>query len=338
MVPFFGLLLHVLASPFKSQARLEAEIVFLRHQLNLLRRRLPARPRLTPADRLLFVWLYRLVPSLLNAAVIIQPNTIVRWHRAGFRSYWRWKSRSRGGRPNVPVEVRSLIRRMNVENPLWGAPRIHGELLKLGIEVAQSTVAKYMARRRPGSGQTWKTFLHNHVAGIGAMDFLVVPTINFRLLFVLVILRHERRRLISLSVTDHPTAEWITRQITEAFPWDQAPQYLIRDRDASYGHAVTRRLAAMGIRDRPTAPRSPWQNGHVERLIGSIRRECLDHVVIFGEAHLRLVLKAYAGYYNSVRTHLSLSKDAPLVRPVRRIGDIVARPILGGLHHEYWRT
>jgi transposase InsO family protein len=226
---------------------------------------------------------------------------------------------------------------MSVENPLWGAPRIHGELLKLGIEVAQSTVAKYMASRRPGSGQTWKTFLRNHVTGIGALDFLVVPTINFQLLFVLVILRHERRRLISLSVTDHPTAEWIARQITEAFPWDRAPQYLIRDRDASYGPAVTRRLAAMGIRDRPTAPRSPWQNGHVERLIGSIRRECLDHVVILGEAHLRQVLKAYAGYYNSVRTHLSLDKDAPLVRPVRRIGDIVTRPILGGLHHEYCR-
>jgi transposase InsO family protein len=278
------------------------------------------------------------MPSLLNAAVIIQPDTIVRWHRAGFRSYWRWKSRSRGGRPKVPVEVRSLIRRMSVENPLWGAPRIHGELLKLGIEVAQSTVAKYMARRRPGSGQTWKTFLRNHVAAIGAMDFFVVPTINFQPLFVLVILRHERRRLISLSVTDHPTAEWIARQITEAFPWDQAPQCLVRDRDASYGHAVIRRLAAMGIRDRPTAPRSPWQNGHVERLIGSIRRECLDHVVIFGEAHLQQVLKAYASYYNSVRTHLSLSKDAPLVRPVRRIGDIVTRPILGGLHHEYYRT
>src|SRR5712672_1083431 len=193
MVSFLGLLLHVLASPFKSQARLEAEIVFLRHQLNLLRRRVPGKPRLTPADRLLFVWLYRLMPSLLNAAVIIQPDTIVRWHRAGFRSYWRWKSRSRGGRPKIAAEVRSLIRRMSVENSLWGTPRIHGELLKLGSEVAQSTVAKYMAKRRPGSGQTWKTFLHNHVAGIGAMDFLVVPTINFRLLFVLVILRHERR-------------------------------------------------------------------------------------------------------------------------------------------------
>ena len=182
-------------------------------------------------------------------------------------------------------------------------------MLKLGIEVAQSTVAKYMAKhRRPGSGQTWKTFLRNHVAGIGAVDFLVVPTINFRLLFVFIILRHERRRLISLSVTDHPTAEWIARQITEAFPWDDAPRYLIRDRDASYGHALTRRLAAMGIRDRPTAPRSPWQNGHVERLIGSIRRECLDHVVILGEGHPRRILSAYADYYNEVRTHLSLRR------------------------------
>jgi transposase InsO family protein len=166
----------------------------------------------------------------------------------------------------------------------------------------------------------------------------VVPTINFRLLFVLVILRHERRRLIALSVTDHPTAEWIARQITEAFPWESAPTHLIRDRDAAYGLAVTRRLAAMGIRDHPIAPRSPCQNGHAERLIGSIRRECLDHVVIFGEAHLRQVLKAYAAYYNNVRTHLSLCKDAPHIRPIQRFGNIAARPILGGLHHEYCRT
>src|SRR4029453_15946107 len=210
---------------------------------------------------------------------------------------------SRGGRPKVPVEVRSLIRRISEENPLWGAPRIHGELLKLGIEVAQSTVAMYMVKRRPGSGQTWKTFLRNHAAGLGAMDFLVVPTINFRLLSVLVILRHERRCLISLSVTDHATGEWIAQQFTEAFPWDEAPSGLIRDRDARYGHAVRRRLAAMGIRDHPIAPRSPWQNGHAERLIGSVRRECLDHVVILGESHLRRVLNAYAAYYNHVRPH-----------------------------------
>src|SRR6266403_3212754 len=318
MIGFLILLLHVLVSPFKTQARLEAEIVLLRHQLNVLRQRFPSKPRLTAADRLIFVWLYRLFPSLLNAITIVQPETIIRWHRAGFRLYWRWKSRSRGGRPKVPIEIRHLIREMSLANRLWGAPRIHGELLKLGIEVAQSTVAKYMARRGRGPSQTWKAFLRNHAAGIAAMDFLIVPTVGFKLLFVLVILRHQRRRLISLTVTTNPTAEWIARQITDAFPWNEAPDYLIRDRDASYGHAVTRRLAAMGIRDHPTARRSPWQNGHAERLIGPIRRECLDHIVILGEDHLRRVLKAYAAYYNHVRPHLALANDAPLVRPVQR--------------------
>ena len=248
----------------------------------------------------------------------------------------RWKSRSRGGRPKIPGEIRRLIREMSLANRLWGAPRIQGKLLKLGIEVAQSTVAKYMAKSGRGRSQSWKTFLHNHASGIGAMDFLIVPTVGFRLLFVLVILRHERRRLISLSVTTHPTAEWIARQITEAFPWDSAPIHL-RDRDAAYGLAVTRRLAAMGIRDHPIAPRSPWQNGHAERLIGSIRRECLDHVVIFGEAHLRQILAAYAGYYNERRTHLSVGKDSPGHRPVQRLGQLPAQPILGGLHHQYCR-
>jgi transposase InsO family protein len=337
MIEFLILLLHVLVSPFKTQARLEAEIVLLRHQLNVLRQGVPSKPRLTAADRLLFVWLYRLFPSVLNAVTIVQPETVIRWHRTGFRLYWRWKSRSRGGRPKVPVGIRRLIREMSLANRLWGAPRIHGELLKLGIEVAQSTVAKSMGRSGRGRSQTWKTLLQNHAAGMGAMDFLIVPTVGFRLLFVLVILRHERRRLISLSVTDHPTAEWIARQITDAFPWDEAPDYMVRDRDGCYGQAATKRLAAMGIRDHPTAARSPWQNGHAERLIGSIRRECLDHIVVFGEAHLRCVLKAYAGYYNNVRTHLSLSKDAPLIRPVQRFGSIAARPILGGLHHEYCR-
>src|SRR6266436_6000812 len=337
MTAFLSLFLHVVVSPFKTQARLEAEIVMLRHQLNVLRRRVPSKPKLTVADRLLFVWLYRLFPSVLDAITIVQPETIIRWHRTAFRLYWRWKSRARGGRPKVPMEIRRLIREMSLANRLWGAPRIHGELLKLGIEVAESTVAKYMARSGRGRSQTWKTFLRNHAPDIGAMDFLIVPTVGFRLLFVLVILRHERRRLISLSVTDHPTAQWIARQITDAFPWDDAPDYMIRDRDGCYSQAVTKRLAAMGIRDHPIAPRSPWQNGHAERLIGSIRRECLDHVVIFGEAHLRQVLKAYAAYYNRVRTHLSLAKDAPLVRPVRRVGNIAARPILGGLHHQYYR-
>jgi transposase InsO family protein len=226
---------------------------------------------------------------------------------------------------------------MSLANRLWGAPRIHGELLKLGFDVAQSTVAKYMERRGRGPSQTWKTFLQNHAAGIAAMDFLIVPTVGFKLLFVLVILRHQRRRLISLSVTANPTAEWIAGQITEAFPWDEAPDYIIRDRDGSYGHALTRRLAALGIRDHPTAARSPWQNGYAERLIGSIRRECLDHIVVFGDAHLRRILAAYTGYYNELRTHLSLSKDSPSHRSVQRVGQVAAQPILGGLHHHYCR-
>ena len=242
----------------------------------------------------------------------------------GLSPDWRWKSRSRGGRPKVPVEIRRLIREMSLANRLWGAPRIHGELLKLGLEVAQSTVAKYMVKGGRGRSQTWKTFLRNHAAGIAAMDFLVVPTVDFKSLFVLVILRHQRRRLISLSVTANPTAEWIARQITEVFPWNDVPDYLIRDRDGSYGHAVTRRLTAMGIRDHPTAPRSPWQNGHAERLIGSIRRECLDHIVVFGDAHLRRILAAYAGYYNDLRTHLSLDKDSPGHRPIQRLGQLAA--------------
>ena len=335
MIEFLKLFVHVVVSPFKTRAQLEAEIVVLRHQLNVLRRRVPSKPKLAIADRLLFVWLYRLFPSTLKAIAIVQPETIIRWHRAGFRLYWRWKSGARGGRPRIPVEIRRLIRQMSLANRLWGAPRIHGELL--GIDIAQSTVAKYMARGGRGRSQTWKTFLHNHSTGIAAMDFLVVPTVGFKLLSILVILRHQRRRLISLTVTSNPTAEWIARQITEAFPWNEAPKHLIRDRDASYGHAVIRRLAAMDIRDHPTAPRSPWQNGHAERLIGSIRRECLDHIVVFGEAHLRQILAAYAGYYNELRTHLFLDKDSPDRRPVQRHGQLSARPILGGLHHEYCR-
>jgi transposase InsO family protein len=320
-----------------SRASRETEILFLRQQQLVLRRSAPARLRLRNTDRLIFVWLYRLFPSLLYAAVIIKPETLVRWHRGGFRRFWRWKSRRRAGRPAVPISMQRLVRQMSRENPLWGAPRIHGELLKLGIKIAQSTVAKYMERRHGPAAQSWKTFLRNHAPHIAAIDLFVVPTIGFKLLFGLVILRLGRRQLVWIGVTANPTAEWIARQITEAFPWDQAPRCLIRDRDACYGAVVIRRLRAMGIRDRPIAPRSPWQNGHVERLIGSIRRECLDHVLIFGEAHLRRVLKSYAGYYNEVRTHLALGKDAPLSQPVQVSGRIVPVPILGGLHHQYVR-
>ena len=337
MTDLLRLMLAFLASLFKSRAQLEAEILVLRQQINVFRRRIPKRAALTNIDRLLFVWLYRWLPSTIGALAIVRPETVVRWHRLGFRAYWRWRSRNRVGRPKISAELRALIREMNQANPLWGAPRIHGELLKLGFDVAQSTVAKYMVRRRGPPSQGRKTFLGNHVPHIGAIDLFVVPTAGFKLLYGLVIIRLQRRHLVWINVTANPTAEWIARQISEAFPWEYAPRYLIRDRDASYGHAVTRRLAAMGILDRPTAPRSPWQNGHAERLIGSIRRECLDHVVILGEAHLRRVLANYAAYYNELRTHRSLTKDTPLHRIVERLGTVTSRPILGGLHHQYCR-
>jgi transposase InsO family protein len=338
MIGLFFFALAVLASLFKSKLRLEAENAVLRHQLIVLKRRLHGRVRLTNHDRWFLIQLYRWFPSILQVLTIIRPETLVRWHRAGFRRSWRWKSRSLGGRPQIDTELRALIRQMSMENPLWGAPRIHGELLKLGFEVAQSSVAKYMVKRRGPPSQGWQTFLHNHAPDIAAMDLFVVPTIGFDLLYAFVIVRLDRRKLVWINVTATPTAEWIARQITEAFPWEEAPRYLIRDRDRIYGRIVTRRLRAMGIRDKPTAPGSPWQNGFVERLIGSIRRECADHIIVLGEMHWRHVVKSYANYYNRVRTHRSMNKDPPSSRPVQRTGVISSRPILGGLHHHYARV
>ena len=332
------LIWYALIGLFRSRAALEAENLVLRHQLNVLRRKCPKRVALSSIDRLLLVGLYRLAPGVLEALKIIRPETLMRWHRAGFRAYWRWKSRPRGGRPRTAAEIRYLIHEMSIANPLWGAPRIHGELLKLGIDVGQTTVAKYMARRRRPPSQGWKTFLRNHADGIASMDLFLIPTISFRLLYGFLILRHSRRELLWLGVTAHPSAEWVARQLTEASGWQQAPRYLIRDRDCVYGAVLARRLRAMGIRDRPIAPRSPWQNGCAERLIGSIRRDCLDHVVVFGEQHLRHLLKSYQKYYNEARTHLSLDKDAPIPRTVQTVGQTLAVPILGGLHHQYIRV
>jgi transposase InsO family protein len=329
--------LAVLASPFKPKLRLEAENAVLRHQLIVLRRRVRGRAQPTNNDRWFLVQMYRWFPSTRKVVTIFQPETLVRWHRAGFRCYWRWKSRPQGGRPQIDTELRALIRQMSTENQLWGAPRIHGELLKLGFSVSQSTVAKYMVKRRGPPSQGWRTFLRNHAPDIAAMDMFVVPTIGFKLLYGFVIVRIDRRDLVWINVTTNPTAEWIARQITEAFPWDGAPGYMIRDRDRIYGAVVTRRLRAMGIRDKPIAPASPWQNGFAERLVGSIRRECLDHVIVLGEERLRRILKSYAAYYNGVRTHRSLNKDAPIWRPVQRTGVITSNPILGELHHHYIR-
>jgi hypothetical protein len=238
MIALLCFFLTLFASPFKSKRRLEAENAALRHQLFVLQRRVRGRVQLTSGDRLFLVILYRWFPSVLKAITIIRPETLVRWHRAGFRRYWRWKSCSFGGRPQIAANLRSLIRRMSAENPLWGAPRIHGELLKLGFEVAQSSVAKYMVKRSGPPSQGWRTFLRNHAPDVAAMDLFVVPTIGLDLLYGLVIVRLARRDLVWINVTTNPSADWIARQITEAFPWNEAPRYLIRDRDQVYGVAV----------------------------------------------------------------------------------------------------
>ena len=337
MLDLCRLIFWMFVDLFRSRAALEAEILVLRQQLNVLRRACPKRLPFVSIDRVILRGVCRLFPNFYDALAIVRPDTVIRWHRAGFRLYWRWKSRRRCGRPTVSLEIRRLIREMSIANSLWGAPRIHGELLKLGIDVGQTSVAKYMARRRAPPSQGWKTFLRNHADGIAAMDLFVVPTISFRLLYGLLIMGHGRRQILWFGVTAHPTAEWIANQLTEACSWQQIPRYLIRDRDGAYGEIFIRRVRSMGIRDRPTAARSPWQNPYAERLIGSIRRECIDHVVILGERHLRHVLLSYMNYYNATRTHLSLNKDAPISRAAETAGRIIRRPILGGLHHQYAR-
>ena len=340
MITIVSALLSVLSFRFRRRASLELELVALRHQLAVLRRQRPGRLRIFATDRLLWMWLYRIWPRALNAMVLVKPATVIQWHRKGFRLYWRWRSRSRSvGRPKVSSETRDLIRQMSMANPLWGAPRIHGELLKLGIEVSQATVGRYMPRRPKVPSPTWRTFLQNHMTDIVAVDMFVVATATFRLFYALILLGHDRRRIIHFNVTQNPTQAWLSRQMTEAFPWDTAPRYLLRDRDAAFGQGFRDRVHAMGVKEVVTAPRCPWQNPYVERIIGSIRRECLDHIIIFNERQLRRVLSSYFQYHHQTRTHLSLDKDCPEPRPVHAAvaGNIIAFPEVGGLHHRHER-
>ena len=339
MAGMLTLILIGLLRGVRTQRSLVFENLALRHQLAVLQRTAP-RPHLRTSDRLLWVLLSRIWNGWTDAVSVVQPATVIRWQRTGFKLLWTWKSRQRGpGRPAVASELRALIRRMAEANPLWGAPRIHGELRKLGLEIGQATVSKYLVRRRTPPSQTWRTFLANHVGTLISVDFFVVPTVMCKVLFVFVVLAHERRRVVHMSVTDTPTAQWTAQQLVEAFPWETAPRYLLRDRDAVYGVAFSSRVRSLGIHEVKIAPRSPWQNPYVERLIGTLRRECLDHVVVLNETHLRRLLSAYLSYYHGARTHLSLAKDAPKPRPVERLdeGRIVETPMVGGLHHRYSR-
>ncbi len=321
------------------RTNLAMENLALRQQLAILNRK-TARPHLRNRDRFFWVAISKLWPNWRSALLIVQPDTVVKWHRQGFRLFWRWKSRRKGGRPLVDREVRQLIRRLSRENPIWGMPRIQFELALLGHNVAESTVAKYMVRHSKPPSQSWRMFLKNHANQIVACDFFTVPTVTFRTLYVFVLLRHNDRRILHVNLTRNPTADWTARQIVQAFPYDSAPRFLLRDNDGIYGSQFRQTVESMGIEEIRTAFRSPWQNAYVERVIGSIRRECLDRLIVLNENGLRKILDEYVCYYNEHRCHQSLKGNAPLPRrpdPPSN-GRLVSTPILGGLHHTYRRA
>jgi len=333
-----ALLASLLAS-FRSRAALQLEILVLRHQLGVLHRSVK-RPKLTVVDRLFRGWPSEVWSGWRSALVIVKPETVIAWRRKAFRLFWTWKvRRGQPGRPGVPRDVRDWIRKMSRDNPPRGAPRIHGELLELGIEIGETSVGKYMARHRKPPSQTWRTFIENHVKTMVSVDFFTVPAVRFQIPYVFLVLAHDRRRILHFGVTAHPTAEWTVQQLREAFPWDAAPRYLLRDRDRIFGDDFVEQVKVMGIKEVLSAPRSPWQRAYVERVIGTIRRECLDHAMVFNQAALYRHVKSFVAYCHESRTHLSLDKDTPEPRSVQppEIGRVVAIPQLGGLHHRYER-
>jgi transposase InsO family protein len=333
------ILLMLLRNLLVRRATLIAENLALRQQLAVLRP--SARwPRLRRRDRLFWTVLSRCWAGWQSALLILSPATVVRWHRQGFRLYWRWRSRGTPGRPRLSADIRRLIGQMARENATWGAPRIASELRLLGHSVADLTVAKYLSKRTKPPSQTWRTFLRNHVGCLAAIDFAVGPTATFRLLYLFMVLLHQRRRVVHFGVTEHPSAGWVSKQLREAFPFETAPRYLLRDRDAVYGSRVSLTLASLGIEQVVLAPRSPWQSPYVERFIGSLRRECLNHVIVLNERHLRRIVSAYLAYYHQVRPHLSLARNAPVPREVEPVGTgpVACEPMVGGLHHRYRRV
>lgn len=340
MLNVLASLVGAVFSFFKTQRELALENLALRHQIGVLERTLGTRRvRLKPCDRKLWVLLFRVWSGWQQALAIVQPATIIRWHRDSFRRFWARKSRRRDGRPELDRDTRALIRKISIANATWGAPRIRNELAKIGISVSRSTVAKYMVRHRKPASPTWRAFLDNHVKDLISLDFFVVPTATFRVLFVLLILAHDRRRILHFNVTSSPSADWTAQQVVQAFPGDNVPRYLLRDRDCIYGKYFRHRVRNLGIKEVLTAVRSPWQNPYVERLIGPIRRECLDHVIVLNEQHLRRVLRSYLEYYHRSRCHLSLEGDAPEPRAVQgpELGRVIELPEVRGLHHRYVR-
>ena len=337
MIPIF----LFLSSFFRSRYNLGLEILALRQQLGVFKRKHP-RPRLQIRDRMFWVLLRRLWPAWSNVLVIVKPQTVVGWHRAGFRLFWHLRSRPKSiGRPTIDAELRAIIRRMVKENPTWGAPRIHGELLKLGFQISERTVSRYV-RRLPSSDQKrklWATFLRNHRDLITAMDFFTVPTLTFRVLYCFFIIEHGRRRILHFNVTEHPTSAWIVQQLRDAFPESCPYRYAILDRDSKFGQEVTDFLTSSAMKPKRISPASPWQNGIAERWIKSCRNELLDHVIILNEFHLRRLMRDYTTYYHEDRIHDSLEKDSPATRAISNKPDpsanLISFPRIGGLHHRY---
>jgi len=338
MLPFLLGLFRLVWLFGKDHYAVVVENLALRQQLSIYKRK-QKRPRLAGCDRWFWIGLSLLWKDWRRALVVVHPDTVVRWQRERIRRYWARLSKRSGrtGRPGISLEIRTLIRRLAEANPLWRAPRIHGELQKLGIEVSERTVSRVLRTLQRPPSQTWKTFLQNHLEEIVAVDFFTVPTIRLRVLFVFLVIEHQRRRVLHFGITEHPTSEWAAQQVVEAFSDRDAKHYLIRDRDSIYGHEFRRRLQALSMKEVVIASRSPWQNAYAERLIASIRRECLDHVVVLSQRHLRRLLKSYFVYYHRSRTHLALAKDAPEPRAIMRRGEIIAIPQVGGLHHRYER-
>ena len=333
------LLFEFLRLSFKTRQSVVLENLLLRQQIIIFKRK-TKRPRIENIDRIILAWISKLWNDWKSAMILVKPETVIGWHRKNFQLYWKWKSR-KVGRPAIDWELIKLIRRMQKENPTWTAQRIQGELVKLGLDVSDNTVAKYMRKPKadPEKRQRWLTFLRNHAKHIVGIDFLVARTIFFKSIHVFVAISHDRRRILHFAVTPNPHSQWAIQQLRETFAFNETTKYVIRDNDKIFSEDFKENIKRFGLEDTPTAPRSPWQNPIAERVIGTLRRECLDHMIILNEKHLYNVLHEYIfEYYNVSRTHMSLEKDSPVHRPTQTEGNIVSKPIIGGLHHVYRRV